>query len=301
MIENVNASKKPSNSIAEDIKKYIGVASVNVVSINPNNEALRKFGWHIPDDAEEPEYVKLDKNGKVFTRVRFLVQIQDLPEKPVIYMDYICRPEVAVSQDGQKCKIIDGYGRTAWATKADIQAKKVPQYTNGPANISTPYKPCHPGEEEIVSFIMKYLNVTPLQMYDKVRGWVPSKNPGRLTIDNWKAICDGNMNELAEYVSLQPENCVKVVLGVQTTDENKAYQTFLNGCYIGNGAKPDVNTGEYVRARAKIDDFFKNRENAPYTFSASPVKEWTVTATEVLDNSDNNPEPQVDDMPWDIA
>jgi UPF0288 family protein (methanogenesis marker protein 3) len=95
------------------------------------------------------------------------------------------------------------------------------------------------------------------------------------------------VTELAQYLSLQPENRVKVVLGLRNTDDNKTYQTFLNTGYIGNGAIPDRNTGEYTSARRLIDKFLEGRDNTLYSFSAEPVKEWKETASEVKDNSDS--------------
>ena len=309
MIENYNARKEPSNGEFIDIKKYIGVASVKVLSINPNNDTLRKYGWPIKEDAPEPEYVKpkTAENGSVYrlARIRFLVQIQDLEDKPVIYMDFMCRPEVLLNKEGNKCKIIDQYGRSAWATKEEVKGGKIPQYRKGPANISFPYKMCHRGEEEIVTFLFKLLNITPLEVFDSTKGgYVRSANPGRLSIDNWNLICDGNIKELAEYVSKRPDNCVKVVFGVQTTADNKTYQAFLNTGYIGNGARPDSMTGEYTSARRLIDKYVASHENSNYSFSAMPVREWTVTPTDVEDQSvismsdPDSLDPQEDDLPW---
>lgn len=286
MIENVNASKNPANGEYLDIRKYIGVASVNVLSVNPSNNTLRKYGWQIPEDAPEPSYVIVkDDGGKPVknARVRFLVQVQDLEDKPVVALDFWCRPEVMMNKEGTKCKIIDAYGRTAWGTKDEVTNKKVPVYKDGnEANISTPYKLCHPGEEELVQFLFKYLNITPLQIFSREKKtWITSKNPGRLTIDNWNSICSGDTAEIARYLALQPENRVKVILGLRTTEDNKTYQTFLNTTYIGNGAVPDRNTGEYQSARKAIDRYFEGREDSPYSFSATPVKEWRETATVV--------------------
>lgn len=301
MIEYVNASKNPSNSEFVDFKRYIGVASVNIVAVNPSNEKLRKFGWNISDGADEQKYVVVkEKDGKPYkyTKVRFLAQIQDLDDKPIVAMDFFCRPELSKKSDGSKWKIIDAYGRTAWGTREEIEGKQVPQYANGSANISVPYRICHPGEEELIRFLMKYLNVTPLTIYDKNKGdWVATKNPGRLTIDHWDRICDGDTKELVEYLSLQPDNRVKVVFGVQTTDDNKTYQTFIMDGYIGNGASPDVSTGEYSSARRLIDKY----GNSNCTYSAAPVKEWKETPTEVTDKSEDvfsTPSVDEDDLPW---
>ena len=310
MIENVNASKTPSSGEFVDVKKYIGVASVNVLAVNPNNEKLRQYGWSIAEDADEPVYVttRTDESGKQIksARVRFLVQIQDLEDKPVISLDFWCRPDLAINKTGDKCQIIDAFGRTAWGTADEVKGHKIPVYKNGQqANISVPYKPCHPGEDNLVSFLFKYLNITPLQIFDRNKQtWVDTKNPGKLTIDRWNDICAGNVNELAEYLSMQPKNCVKVVLGIRQTEDNKTYQTFLNTGFILNGAVPDRNTGEYTTARKLIDKYLEGHDNSPYSFSASPVKEWAETATTVSDNSgsmfdeDGNFVGEEDDLPF---
>lgn len=291
MIENVNDSKMPSNGEFVEVPKYIGVASINILDINPNNATLKKYGWSIPDDADEPKYVTVtERDGKPVksARVRFLAQIQDLDSKPVVALDFWVRPEIYVNRDGTKCQIIDAFGQTAWGTKEEVTAKKIPMYSSGPASITLPYKPCHPGEERLIKFLFKYLNITPLQMFDRVRqAYVNSKNPGKLMVDNWALICDGNVSELKEWIKLKPNNCVKVVLGIRTTEDNKAYQTFLDTAYIGNGATPDRNTGEYATARKEIDKFMERNADRPYSFSAMPVQEWGVSATKVEDNSES--------------
>ena len=287
MIENVNASKNPSTGEFVNYPKYLGVASINVLAVNPNNAKLRTFGWNIPDDAAEPNYILTDKEGKKSLRLRFLAQIQDFDEKPIITLDFFCRPEIMVNKENTKCKIIDQYGRTAWATKSELQSKSIPVYSDGNrANIGLPYKPCHYGEEELVAFLFKYLNITPLQIIDKVsKQWVPSKNPGKLTIDDWKALCSGDTKELAGYLAMQPDNRVKVILGVNTTADNKTYQSFLNTGYIGNGARVDATTGEYTTARKLIDKYYAGNQNSSYSYSASPVKEWKISASIVEEST----------------
>lgn len=309
MIENVNISKNPSTGEFLDIKKYIGVASVNILAINPNNEKLRKYGWSIAEDAPEPEYagtVEIDGKTLKSCRVRFLVQIKDLEGEPVIPLDFWCRQGTLKSKDG-KYKIIDKYGRTAWATEAEAKAGKIPVYKNGEANIATPYKPCHSGEEELIKFLMKYLNITPLEMFDRNLGkYTKTKNPGCLTIDDWNALCGGNMTELASYVSMMPDNKVKVILGVKNTDDNRTFQTFMNTTFIGNSASPDIKTNEYPAARKAIDRFFENRMDSPLSFSATKVTEWKEAATDVTDQSGTVFESEqtgffddVDDLPFD--
>lgn len=311
MINNTNASKNSYSGDFQDYKKYIGVASINIVGINPNNEKLRKLGWDIPEGADEPKYVFLKEDGKSIrsTRISFLVQIQDFDDKPIIPINFFIRPEYMKNKTGDKAKIIDQYGRTAWATEQEITTGKIPQYANSTANISKPYKGCHFGEEELVKFLMRYLNVTPFSIFDsKANAWKNSPNPGMLTIDDWKKLCTGDVSELAQYISLQPENLVKVVLGVSQNEDNRIYQTFLNTGYIGNGTRPNEN-GEYTSARKLIDYFNERRSDSQsttaYKFSASPVKEWKLEASTVNDNtaamfdSDTSALSDDDDLPWD--
>lgn len=284
MIENANASKNPGEFF--DARKYVGVAAINILAINPNNEKLRKYGWNIPADAEEPTYIvnRKDQNGNDVksARICFLVQIQDLDEKPIVSLNFFVQTGMMVSKDGLKCKIIDQYGRTAWATREEIKSGSVPIYKTGnAANICFPYKPCHRGEEELIRFLFKYLNITPFDIFDFASNtWKTSVNPGKLTIDNWDALCNADVKEIAEYVALQPENRVKVILGLRMTDENKAYQAFLSDGFIGNAA-PIGMDGEYTTAKKLITKFYERNDADHYLFEAKPVHEWKPVATEV--------------------
>lgn len=289
MIENYNESKTNATE-SVDYKKYIGVASINVLCVNPDNAKLKMYGWNISDDAEEPKYViTKERDGKLVnsTRIRLLVQIQDLEDKPIIPLDFWIGPEISQSADGQKGKVIDDYGRTAWGTREEIKARQIPQYKSGPASISSNYRLCHRGEEELVTFIFKYLNITPLQVFSRsTNGYEDTKNPGKFAFDNWQRLCDGDVKELEGYLRLQPQNQVKVMLGIRTNDENRSYQTFINTRFLGNASKPDRNTGEYTSAQNIINRYFEQHQNSTDQYSAAPVKEWTQTATtDIEDNS----------------
>lgn len=290
-IDNFNASKQSiSSEEYVEVKKYLGVASVKVLALNPNNAKLRQYGWSIAEDAKEIEYVTYENKKVVSSRLRFLVQIQDLEDKPIIALDFWMRPDYHFVGDGAKITIIDKYGRTAYATKEEFKAHAIPEYSNGPANISNSYTACHVGEEEIVKFLMKLLNVTPLQLFNRVTNqWKAAENPGSLTIDDWGKLCAGDVTEIQSYCNLQPENCVKVVLGIRTKDDNKTYQTFLPTYFLGNGAFTDKFTGEYAAAAKEIQKFNESHPNvaSQYLFSAAPVKEWKIEASEVTDNAES--------------
>jgi len=306
MIENYNESK---TSESVEYKKYIGVGSVNVLCVNPDNAKLQTLGWNVPEGANEPQYIVIkERDGKQVksTKIRLLVTLEDLEDKPIVPLDFWISNEVSQNADGTKGKVIDSFGRTAWGTREEIRARQIPRYKNGEANISSDYRMCHRGEEELVSFIFKYLNITPLQVYSQsASGYVDTKNPGKFAFDNWQKLCNGDVSELEGYLRLQPKNQVKVVFGVRTNDENKTYQTFINSRFISNNAKPDKNSGEYNVAKNILLKYYESHPNSTDTFSAEPVKEWAQTATtDIKDNSvgmfDDNGNFAADDKdPWD--
>ena len=309
MIDNYNSSVSSSSTYP----RFIGVATISIKSVNPDNATLRRYGWNLPEDAAEQSYStvkEVDGKSVIAGKVRFMVEIQDIEQKPILPMDFFVRKGVRKSKN-DTYQIIDSFGRTAWGTGEEVKAHKIPKYKNGPADIASDYKACHPGQGELVAFLMKYLNVTPLQVFKKsLNAYVDSKAPGHLTIDKWDVLVEGDASEINEYVALRPENQIKVIFGIKRTPDNKTYQVFLpqrgikdTTAYLSVNSRIDESTGEYASARKAIDKFMENGNNSDtYIFSASPVRLWEETASVVEDNSssefDNAADDEEDDLPF---
>ena len=306
MVTGTNESKSGAVNFAVFPKENVeGVASIKVVAINPTNAKLRNLGWDVPEDAEEQKYifegVGKDNRPYKFTRIRIMAQIQDLRTKPIIPMDFNITEGLQVTRDNEKCQIIDAFGRTAWATKEEYKNHLIPTYKAGTkADISPDYKGCHGGQERLVKFLFKLLNVTPLQVFNKnLNKFVPSETPGQLTIDSWTDLCAGNVEELKELVAKRPDNCVKVCFGTETTADNKIYQVFMD-TFFGNGNLPNRQTGEYDAARKAIDKFFEGNPNSNKRFSAFPVQVISMSADTVEDGMNGSPATDDDsDLPFD--
>ena len=295
MITNFNDTAVSNGSDFIDIKKFIGVGTIKILAINPSNSILRQYGWNIPDGSEEPNYVSTDKDGKKNTRVRFLVQVQELDEKPIIAMDFWIRPEFRTSTTSGELKVqvIDNYGRTAYVTKSQFDNHEIPISSNGnPIKIDKKYKMAHSGEADLIQFLMTFLNVTPFEIFDSVsKKYVPSKAPGELTIDHWDKLCNGDVKEIKDMVNLKPENQMKVDFGIRSNQENKSYQAFLSSVFFANNIYLDPKTNKYAKVQNAIDRYMEyHGANSTITlqFDASPIHEWTVSATEVSDNSDQD-------------
>lgn len=292
MITNTNESRVPGSGEFLDIKKFTGVGLVNVVAINPNNATLRKYGWSVPEGASEPEYVSTDKNGRQNTRIRLLVKIENHKDKPIVAMDFFIRKEFRTSEatGEKKVQVIDNYGRTAYVTQREYQAKEIPETKNGPAKISNKYRMCHVGESDLTNFLAAYLNVTPFEEWSRnLNKWVPTKDPGTIYFDNWDKLCSGDVSELKSYIAERPDNHAGVMFGVRTTQENKSYQAFITSDFL-RSVSVNASTGEVYGAKYIIDKYLKFRENSPVTlsFSAEPIHEWSVSASQVTDNSDED-------------
>lgn len=293
MITNFNDTRETSTELF-DIKKFIGVGTIKIMAVNPNNATLRKYGWTIPDGADEPSYVSVDKDGKKSARVRFLAQIQELDDKPILAMDFWIRPEfrTSTSSGELKVQVIDNYGRTAYVTKPQYDKHEVPQYSNGPAKIDNKYRMAHSGEADLIQFLMTFLNVTPFEMFDRLsKSYVPTKSPGELTIDHWDRLCGGNATEIKEYLNLKPQNQMKVCFGIRTNQDNKSYQAFLTSAFFPNDIFLDQATNKYKRVQKEIDRYMQVRgsnSNITLLFDASPVREYSVSASDVKDNSDSD-------------
>ena len=290
MIENFNESHSGEFSAP----RYVGVSSIKILAINPDTAKLKSLGWNIADDADEPKYVTVNEHGEKSSRIRFMVKILDLDSAPIIPMDFWVRdePQLSAEKPGEerKCKVIDSYGRTAMVTKEELKGHKIPQWSNGPASISPDYKICHRGEDSLVQFLMKWLNMTPYEVF-RDGSWVKSEKPGRLTIDNWKALCEGDIKEVAEAISIKPDNRCKVIFGVNKTDDNKTYQAFYPNFFMANGARCNLN-GLYPNAQKILDKYYKN-SNTSNIYEASVVHEYKEQATEVKESSQFE-----DDLPF---
>ena len=138
------AVKVGKESVEGVFKMYKGMAAFNIVAVNPNKAELEALTSR--DIENDPEYVSKTDEGK--EQVRIVFYAKTVPEAKLnngiellIPINFMLTKDYKVGQTSGKCQIIDKFGRTAWATKEELQSKSIPQYTSGPANISADYRP----------------------------------------------------------------------------------------------------------------------------------------------------------------
>lgn len=292
-------AKGKASSDATDFKRYWGVAPVHIVAVNPNKEELEKLYGNTIDN--EPSYIGEaevgdNKNKVPQIRLDFIVRVDkdkvvDKEGNPIDLMtriSFFVRKAFRTNRDNTKVQVIDKYGRTAWVTKEEFTNKSLPSYIDNPAKFDSNYRAAYWGEKELVDFIKAFLCIgNPEKWVDKkIVGLVDNVEDCEIlfeTIDKWFS---GDISEIKDAVNLQPNNRVRVLFGIRTTDDNKQYQAVLTSKFIPMTAKKD---NAYA---SLIKEVKERKENGAY-----PNTEFKVCDLEEYVNAPTNLDSKEDDMP----
>ena len=251
------AIKANASSQGSEFKKYVGVASFRVLGVNPTKEELEKFyGREVQKD---PEYLKdkIDANDgdKPYKQLRVTFMLQAdlnyedgkvikenaaLKEPLKTSVSFFLDSRYRFNGEKSKVQVIDKYGRTAWVTIEQAKNHQIPVYKNGPAKLDPNYRPAYRGEEQLTQFILNYLNVTPIETYNKTTGeWVTNPHPEDCEGNLYDIVnyFKGDIKELKEYSTMMPLNRVKLLMGVRTDDEGRQTNIVYSGLSMRNGAK----------------------------------------------------------------
>ena len=281
------------------VKKYVGVAPVHVIGVNPNKAELEKL--YNTQIENEPEYLSEvevgdDKHKVKNVRIDFIVKTD--PEKCngiefTTKLALFVRNEYRFNKDKSKVQIIDKYGRTAWVTVEQAKAHEIPVYKNGPANIDKDYRPAFVGEEELTNFIKTYLNIPNVMKYVN-NTWVMNDNPedSEARLESIAEYFKGNFKELRDVIALQPNNKVKLLFGVRNTDDGKQYQAVYNQMFLRN------NTTDYSKLDADLQERKNNGAYPTTEFFVGDLKEYTVEATNFNTTPNEAPFAPASDSPW---
>lgn len=292
-------AKGVQSTESAEFKKYIGVAPVYVLSVNPTKDEMES----ILDTSleKDPEYVTtMEVDGKEVpnARITFLTKPDATKvgfEAPVMNVTMFLRKEYRYNKDKTKVQIIDKYGRTAWVTIEQAKNREIPVYSNGPANIDKDYRPAYIGEEELTNFIKCYLNIPNVMKYVN-NTWELVKNPEECEcrLEDIEKYFNGDFSELKGAIALQPNNKIKVMFGVRTNNEGKEYQTAYTNMFLRNSSRDNSALEKDLKARKEAGSYSTTE------FSTKEFKEYVVEATNF--NSDDNDLPFAPETtnPWGI-
>ena len=274
-----------------EIKRYIGVAPVFILGVNPNKEELEKLYGTEFDSA--PNYigegeVGPDKKKVAQIRIDFIVKTdgekcrdaQGNPVELLSRVSFFVRNTSRTNNAGNKVQVIDKYGRTGWVTKEEFEKKALPSYMTDPFRLDKDYRAAYWGEEELVKFIKAYLVIPDVEQWKdrKIVGLKPNPAESEIFFEHISDWFKGDVKELRDAVALQPENEVRVLFGIRTTEENRQYQAVYTQRFIPMSAKKE-------NAYAALDKEVQERKNAgayPSTeFEVCDLKEYVVKPTDL--------------------
>ncbi len=271
--------KANQSTEAVEIKRYIGVAPVKVLAVNPDKATLEKYFNTTLEN--EPVYTG-EKDGVKFARIDFLVQTdaEKCGVDMITRLSFFLRDEKRYNRDKTKIQVIDEYGRTAWASAEEFKEKRIPIYSNGSAaNITNNYRAIYNGEENLTNFVRTYLNIPNAMKYVN-NTWILIENPSdaECRFDSIADWFNGKFTDIKDINTLMPDNKVKVLFGVRTAENGNQYQDYFNRFFMSNGSSSFDKMKKELTA-ATTNGAYPNTE-----FEVCTIKEYTVNETPVSDN-----------------
>ena len=291
--------KAQESKEAAEIKRYTGVGSIFVVGVNPSKSELEKLYDRELD--KDPEYIT-EKDGVISARIEFIIKTDSTAKcnngiELITKLPVFISKEYRFNKDKTKVQVIDKYGRTAWVTKEQAKNHEIPVYGNGkPANIDNDYRPAYVGEEIVTNFLKLFLGIPNVEKWAKneetgrreVVGLVDNPQDCECRLENIEDYFKGKFNEIRDAVNLMPNNKIKVLFGVRTTDDGKQYQDVYTRKFLSNAVSVYDKLAEDVQ---------NNKDNGAYPnteFVIADLQEYTVQATNFNNNNNDN-----GDMPFD--
>ena len=280
----------------ESFKRYVGLASSHVLAVCPSKKDLDELmGFESQSD---PEYVKEDEQGKMAV-ITFIVRTDpdtnngiEMTNKATI----ILRPQPAYNKDQSKVQVIDQYGNFTWTDSETAKAGGKIEH----ASKLDKYRMACVGECALVDFLKKFLNVP--DAYDYKNGsWVKKENgkaeEGIFSLEHLKDYFNGNFSEIRDAIKLQPNNKIKLLYGVKTTD-GKQYQQ------VCTREQMMLNNAAGSNAITKLaNDLAKAKDNGSFSnidYRVQELQEYDVQPTNLeAAPSAKGSEDSAGDMPWD--
>lgn len=270
-------------------KLYVGVGSSFILGVCPSKAELEKLYGRTQD--ADPEYlgnVEVNDLQIPQARIDFIVKpnpakyldLQGAPIDTIIHAPIFLRRRYVFGASSNKFKVMDKYGRTAWATKEEIETKQIPTYKDKDGNefkarISPDYIVCYEGLEELTMLIRAYLNIPSVDKWEnkKIVGLIDNPSDAEVMPDHIEDIFKGDFKELKEIFGYQPENEVKLPYYVRNTTDGKQYQ----GVYMKMPLKNSVT--DYSKLAKEITESQERGALANCEFNFEEFHEYTITPT----------------------
>ena len=294
--------KTQESTETQEFKRYVGVGSSFVLAVNPSKKELEDLYGH--EVANDPEYVVDTDNGRE-AHITFIVKTDPAVNNGISIVNrlmFTLRNAPAYSSDQTKVQVVDKYGNSTWGNAEDVKAGcKLISGSGKEQKIDDKYRIACVGEADLLDFLKTYLCVG--DAFNYVNGsWVKKDNADDFVfgLEHIKDYFSGDFSELREALALQPNNKVKLLYGVRTTDDGKQYQTIAsrNGMILRNSAGSNA----LLRLEKNLQNAKDRGSYANTDFRVQELAEYTVTPTDLSSapvSSSHGSEESLGEMPWD--
>ena len=162
----------------EDFVKQVGLAEVNVVSINPTlKEWEEDLGFSVKDGQEEFDYTGTSKDGNPYTRVD--VHLKRDGGEQMLKAVFFLEDKVRQNRDETKTQYINNIGNCSWADEEP----------NLPAWFAKrPYREAKNGEEDFYNFLRTWL------------GGLDYRDEDTELQLNWTDLMKGDLSSIQEQI-----------------------------------------------------------------------------------------------------
>ena len=258
--------------------KYVGLASCHVLAVNPDAKKLEEiYGREMP----VPEYVG-EKDGVKFARIDFILKTDAEVcngIETIAKATFFVRNEPAINREGTRQQVIDIYGNTSYGSIDDVKEKKPILTSNGNlAKVGPVYRPSYSGEGDLVAFLKAFLVVPDAFIFPNGKWELgPKSDEGKFGLDCIKDYFNGNFKELRDAIALQPNNKVKMLFGVRTTEDNKQYQDV---CTRGDLILPNYSNA-LDRIEKRLADYKSNGSFPNTEYKVCVLQEYKVEASDL--------------------
>lgn len=286
-------------SVENTVKRYIGVASVKILALNPTKSELE--GLYGRPQENEPKYIEdTEVNGTPVKRIRldFIVQADPAKYEGINFtqrVSFYLTNYYRYNRDNTKVQVIDKYGRTAWVTIEQAKNHEIPMYSNGPANLDKDYRPAYIGEEDLIKFLIAYLNIPSCQRYIDGK-WVmndtsvlPDSEARLECIPNY---FNNDISELRNIIKYQPNNTVKILFGIKNNSDGRQFVTAFTRFVLKS------NANDYTKFKKEVEQVQNAGGLANCEFDYTELHEYVVSNTNFNSTAAELPFSPANDLPF---
>jgi len=210
---------------------YLGKRAFIVAAVNPDEAWMKANGFYVSEDEFKRTGTMQTKNKPEGTKNRFAkvdVYIKDalnLPDSIIIKASYMLQERYNMSNDGNKCQVINKYGGSLWVPTEEAKTLQL----SNPFIGSNPFvldnlKPALVGEEGLITFIRSLRNLNNVK-HDTTDA-DKKKLSSMFDKKDLDKIFQGDFKDIVALLTAG-SGTVGFLLGAKTSDKGTVYQDFF--------------------------------------------------------------------------